>query len=78
MDELAINAEELEERFDRIESRWGLETEEFYAARGFGTRIGWGERPALVVIDMARGILRSLLQGRLRPDAYGRGDCPPS
>jgi maleamate amidohydrolase len=58
MDELGRKVEELGEGFDpasdRIESRWGADTEEFYAARGFGTRIGWGERPALLVIDMAR------------------------
>jgi maleamate amidohydrolase len=32
----------------------GWETEPFYRQRGFGTRIGFGERPALLVIDMAR------------------------
>jgi maleamate amidohydrolase len=34
----------------------GAETEEFYAARGFGNRIGYGERPALLVIDMSRAL----------------------
>ena len=30
------------------------ESEPFYREHGFGTRIGFGERPALLVIDMAR------------------------
>jgi nicotinamidase-related amidase len=33
---------------------WDDKTEELYRTRGFGTRIGWGERPALIVIDMSR------------------------
>src|SRR5438552_14941218 len=57
-DELGRRMEELGEGFDPeqqgIESRWGAETEQLYRERGFGTRIGWGERPALLVIDMAR------------------------
>ncbi len=32
----------------------GGEGEPFYRQRGFGTRIGFGERPAVLVIDMAR------------------------
>jgi maleamate amidohydrolase len=32
----------------------GGESEPYYRSRGFGTRIGFGERPALLVIDMAR------------------------
>jgi maleamate amidohydrolase len=31
---------------------WGGEVTDFYARRGFGTRIGFGERPAVLVIDM--------------------------
>lgn len=29
--------------------------EEFFRARGFGVKIGFGERPALIVIDMLKG-----------------------
>ncbi len=55
-DELGRRMDELGAGFDpersSIEGRWGAETEEFYAARGFGTRVGFGSRPALLVIDM--------------------------
>jgi maleamate amidohydrolase len=57
-DELGRRIEELAAGFDperdSIESRWGAETEVFYSARGFGARIGFGSRPALLVIDMTR------------------------
>jgi nicotinamidase-related amidase len=33
----------------------GREDEEFFKARGFGIKIGFGERPALIVIDMLKG-----------------------
>jgi len=33
----------------------GREDEEFFRQRGFGIRIGFGERPALIVIDMLKG-----------------------
>jgi maleamate amidohydrolase len=33
----------------------GKEDEEFFRQRGFGIRIGFGERPALIVIDMVKG-----------------------
>src|SRR5581483_10800288 len=33
----------------------GREDEEFFRQRGFGIRIGFGERPALMVIDMLKG-----------------------
>jgi maleamate amidohydrolase len=33
----------------------GKDDEEFFRARGFGVRIGFGERPALIVIDMLKG-----------------------
>ena len=33
----------------------GKDDEEFFQQRGFGTRIGFGERPALIVIDMIKG-----------------------
>jgi maleamate amidohydrolase len=37
-----------------LSDAWNEETGELYRRRGFGTRIGWGERPALIVIDMSR------------------------
>ncbi len=33
----------------------GQADEEFFRARGFGVKIGFGERPALIVIDMIKG-----------------------
>src|SRR3954464_3610831 len=33
----------------------GKDDEEFFAQRGFGIKIGFGERPALIVIDMING-----------------------
>jgi maleamate amidohydrolase len=33
----------------------GKEDEEFFRQRGFGLRLGFGERPALIVIDMVQG-----------------------
>ena len=33
----------------------GREDEEFFRQRGFGIKIGFGERPALIVIDMIKG-----------------------
>ena len=33
----------------------GKDDEEFFRQRGFGIKIGFGERPALIVIDMLRG-----------------------
>ena len=33
----------------------GKEDEEFFRQRGFGIKIGFGERPALIVIDMIKG-----------------------
>ncbi len=33
----------------------GREDEEFFKARGFGIKIGFGERPAIIVIDMLKG-----------------------
>jgi maleamate amidohydrolase len=57
-DELGRRMAELGEGFDPelqgIKSRWGVDTEQLYREKGFGTRIGWGERPAVIVIDMAR------------------------
>jgi nicotinamidase-related amidase len=33
----------------------GKDDEEFFRQRGFGIRIGFGERPALIIIDMIKG-----------------------
>jgi maleamate amidohydrolase len=33
----------------------GKEDEEFFRRRGFGVKMGFGERPALIVIDMLKG-----------------------
>jgi len=33
----------------------GKDDEEFFRARGFGVKIGFGDRPALIVIDMIKG-----------------------
>lgn len=33
----------------------GREDEEFFRQRGFGLKIGFGERPALIIIDMIKG-----------------------
>ena len=33
----------------------GKDDEEFFRQRGFGVKIGFGERPALIVIDMING-----------------------
>ena len=33
----------------------GKDDEDFFRARGFGVKIGFGERPALIVIDMIKG-----------------------
>jgi hypothetical protein len=32
---------------------------ECFARRGFSQRIGFGERPALIIIDMVKGVYRS-------------------
>ena len=32
----------------------GKDDEEFFRQRGFGIKIGFGERPALIVIDMLK------------------------
>jgi maleamate amidohydrolase len=49
--------EELGEGFDPardgISARWGGDVGAFYAERGIGARTGFGERPGILVIDMA-------------------------
>jgi nicotinamidase-related amidase len=39
----------------------GKEDEEFFRQRGFGIRIGFGERPALIIIDMLKGFTDSTM-----------------
>ena len=33
----------------------GKDDEEFFKQRGFGIKMGFGERPALIIIDMLKG-----------------------
>src|SRR4249919_3575528 len=37
----------------------GKDDEEFFRQRGFGIKMGFGERPALIVIDMIKGFTDS-------------------
>ncbi len=37
----------------------GKDDEEFFRQRGFGIKIGFGERPALMMIDMINGFTDS-------------------
>lgn len=57
-EELQRRMDELGEGFDPstqgIEARWGAETEQFYRELGFATRVGYGDNPAVLAIDMAR------------------------
>ena len=39
----------------------GKEDEEFFRQRGFGIKIGFGERPALIIIDMLKGFTDSTM-----------------
>ncbi len=56
-DELRERMDALGKGFDPgrqdIGERWGAETAEFYRDRGLGGPVGFGERPAILVIDMA-------------------------
>jgi maleamate amidohydrolase len=45
--------EQLSDSGAGVGRRWGQDVEEFYAERGLGARTGFGERPAVLVIDMA-------------------------
>jgi nicotinamidase-related amidase len=45
--------EQLSDAGAGVGGRWGEDVEQFYAARGLGARTGFGERPAVLVIDMA-------------------------
>ena len=46
-----------------------------YLKRGWGMRVGWGERPALIVIDMARYWLDPELQIGSNLDSVMEGTC---
>ena len=48
---------------------------ENYLHRGWGSRVGWGERPALIVIDMARYWLDPHLQIGSNLDSVMEGTC---
>ena len=39
----------------------GKDDEDFFKQRGFGVKIGFGERPALIVIDMLKGFTDSTM-----------------
>lgn len=56
-DRLKARADALGEGFDPagqpVGERWGDDVGALYAERGIGGRVGFGERPALLVIDMA-------------------------
>ena len=51
----------------------GKEDEEFFRARGFGVKIGFGERPALIVIDMLKGFTDPEDAARRQPRPRDRG-----
>lgn len=36
-------------------NEWEEDTRAQYAAKGLGARVGWGQRPALVVVDLSNG-----------------------
>ena len=48
---------------------------ESYLRRGWGMRVGWGQRPALIVIDMARYWLDPELQIGSQLDSVMEGTC---
>ena len=56
--------------------------EEFFAERGFGMRIGFGERPAVLVIDVINGFTDLVLEvwgdeaGRHARSAFGAETLP--
>ncbi len=56
-DELRRRAEELGQGFDAtkhdIKERWGDDIKRLYEERGIGSRVGFGQSPALLVIDMS-------------------------
>src|SRR5207249_1821299 len=54
IEDIVKDPQYLAREMQSIESRWGADTEQLCREKGFGTRIGWGEWPALIVIDMAR------------------------
>ena len=60
----------------------GKDDEDFFRQRGFGIKIGFGERPALIVIDMLKGFTDLVFEcyGRYwvldyKSNALGNGDA---
>jgi hypothetical protein len=51
----------------------GKDDGEFFRARGFGVKIGFGERPALIVIDMIKGFTNPRHAARRAARASARG-----
>jgi maleamate amidohydrolase len=44
-----------EEQTGEVRTHWGLDTADLYTDRGIGGVVGFGVRPALVVVDLANG-----------------------
>ena len=42
----------------------GQSDQAFFESRGFGRRIGFGERPAVLVIDLTRAFAKPVRYGR--------------
>ena len=51
----------------------GKDDEEFFRQRGFGIKIGFGERPALIVIDMIKGFTDPTMPLGANLDSADRG-----
>jgi hypothetical protein len=49
--------------------------ERFFRERGFGQLIGWGDSPALLVIDFTRAFTDPALPPRLEPRPGSGGNC---
>jgi maleamate amidohydrolase len=54
--EIALRGEGFDPDVHAIDGRWGRETQKHYRARGFATHVGFGTRPALLVIDMTSAL----------------------
>ncbi len=58
-DQFGKHVEELAKDFDSgphdVSEHWGDDVKRLYEDRGIGTRVGFGTRPALLVIDMSVG-----------------------
>ncbi len=51
----------------------GKDDEEFFRQRGFGIKMGFGERPALIVIDMLKGFTDAAMPLGANLDKRDRG-----